>query len=59
MNCKDLSRIDFLYDEENNKIYFNEINTMPGFTDISMYPILLNKKNISFKEILTTIINNH
>lgn len=59
MNCKDLSRIDFLYDEENNQIYFNEINTMPGFTDISMYPILLNNKNISFKEILTTIINKH
>ena len=59
MNCKDLSRIDFLYDDINNKIYFNEINTMPGFTDISMYPILLNKKNISLKDIITTIINNH
>lgn len=59
LGCKDLSRIDFLYDEEKNKIYLNEINTMPGFTDISMYPILFDKKNISTTDLLNKIINNH
>lgn len=59
MGCTDLSRIDFLYDEKNNEIYFNEINTMPGFTDISMYPTLINNSKINFKELLNIIINNH
>lgn len=59
LNCNDLSRIDFLYDSNHNKIYFNEINTMPGFTDISMYPVLLNNSGINFKSLLTMIINNH
>lgn len=59
MGCADLSRIDFLYDEKNNEIYFNEINTMPGFTDISMYPSLINNSKIDFKELLNIIINNH
>lgn len=35
-----LSRIDFFYDAENDAIFLNEINTMPGFTNISMYPKL-------------------
>lgn len=36
-----LSRIDFFIEESTGDIYINEINTMPGFTDISMYPILM------------------
>ena len=37
---KGLSRVDFFVEHETNKIYLNEINTMPGFTTISMYPML-------------------
>ena len=37
--CNGLARVDFFLDED-NKVIFNEINTMPGFTDISMYPML-------------------
>jgi D-alanine-D-alanine ligase len=55
-SLKDLARIDFLYDYENNQIYFNEINTIPGFTSISMYPKLFNNKNISIKELLNILI---
>jgi len=58
INAKGLSRIDFFYDEENNKIYLNEVNTLPGFTTISMYPALITSDNFSYKELITTLINN-
>ena len=57
LSLKDLSRIDFLYDYENNQIYFNEVNTLPGFTSISMYPQLFNDKGISTKELITKLIS--
>ena len=56
--CKGLARIDFLYDYKNKKLYLNEINTLPGFTDISMYPSLFNFEGISYKELLTILITN-
>jgi len=58
LSLKDLSRIDFLYDYENNQIYFNEVNTLPGFTTISMYPQLFNNEGISTKELITILLNN-
>ena len=57
LGCKNLSRVDFLYDIDNNKLYFNEINTMPGLTNISMFPKLLNSIGISNKEIVRMLIN--
>ena len=57
MNCKSLSRIDFLYDLDNKKLYFNEINTMPGFTEISMFPKLINNNGIEYKDIITKLLN--
>lgn len=56
LDCKDLSRIDFIYDLDTNKIYFNEINTMPGFTEISMYPKLINYCGIEFKDMITKLL---
>lgn len=58
MQCKGLSRIDFLYDLDTKKLYFNEINTMPGFTNISMFPKLINSKGLEFKSIVTTLLNS-
>lgn len=58
LNCKDISRIDFLYDTDNKKLYFNEINTMPGFTEISMYPKLISNIGINFKKMLTILLND-
>lgn len=55
LECKVLSRIDFLLDNQNN-IYLNEINTMPGFTNISMFPYLMNQNNISYSELIDKII---
>lgn len=56
LELKGLARIDFFYDIEYNKIYLNEINTLPGFTKISMYPKLLNK--FEYKDLITKLIEN-
>ena len=53
---KGLSRVDFFADEKNGKIYINEINTMPGFTQISMYPKLFEKVGIKYSELLDRLI---
>ncbi len=58
MNIKDYSRIDFFYDEFNNKVYINEINTIPGFTTISMFPKLMEHENISYTDLISILINN-
>lgn len=57
LKCKNLSRIDFLYDTKEKKLYFNEINTIPGFTEISMYPKLINNKGINYKKLLTILLS--
>lgn len=56
INARGLSRVDFLYDETQKKVYLNEINTIPGFTDISMYPKLLIHDKYTFKTLLNNII---
>lgn len=58
LDLKDLSRIDFFYDKENDKIYLNEINTLPGFTDISMYPMLLDDIGINYQDLITKLLYN-
>ncbi len=58
LDCKGYARIDFFYDELNNEIYVNEINTIPGFTSISMFPKLMQNEGISFSELITILINN-
>ena len=57
LGCKDLSRIDFLYDLDSKKLYFNEINTIPGFTEISMYPKLIKNEGIDFKELVNVLLS--
>ncbi len=55
-NCQGLSRVDFFVDDKENKIYINEINTLPGFTEISMYPKLWNKTGLTYTELLDKLI---
>lgn len=52
---KGLSRIDFFV-KEDGSIIFNELNTLPGFTSISMYPMLFNETGMSTKELITNLI---
>lgn len=58
LGCKNLSRIDYLYDLDNKKLYFNEINTMPGFTSISMFPKLIENCGVKPKELITKLLNS-
>lgn len=53
---KGLSRVDFFVENETNQIYINEINTLPGFTNISMYPKLFEASGISYQELLDKLI---
>lgn len=56
LGVRGLSRIDFFVDKSNNDIYFNEINTMPGFTNISMYPKLIEHSGISYTDLIDKLI---
>lgn len=51
-----LSRVDFFVEDDTGKIYINEINTMPGFTNISMYPQLMKDFGYSYSELLDKLI---
>jgi len=53
--CEGLSRVDFFL-KKNGEIIVNEINTMPGFTKISMYPKMLEASGISYSELITRLI---
>ena len=55
---KGLSRVDFFVENGTGKIYINEINTMPGFTKISMYPKLFENVGITYKELLEKLIES-
>ncbi len=55
---KGLSRVDFFIENDTGKIYINEINTMPGFTKISMYPKLFENIGIHYSELLDRLIDN-
>ncbi len=51
-----LARVDFFLEKDTNAIYINEINTMPGFTEISMYPKLWEVSGLSFNQLLDRLI---
>lgn len=51
-----LSRVDFFIEDKTEKIYINEINTLPGFTNISMYPKLFEAVGISYEKLLDNLI---
>ena len=52
-----LSRVDFFLDRKTNKIYLNEINTLPGFTNISMYPQLIEDFGIGYSDLIDELID--
>ena len=55
---KGIARVDFFIEKDTNKIYINEINTMPGFTEISMYPKLFESLGMQYFELLDKLIQN-
>lgn len=57
LKCKGLARVDFFVDDKNDKIYFNEINTLPGFTPISMYPRMWQASGLPYAALLDNLIH--
>ena len=56
IGCQGLSRVDFFVTYEDNRIVFNEINTLPGFTSISMYPKLFAASGIPYAELIDQLL---
>jgi D-alanine-D-alanine ligase len=56
VDCAGLARVDFLMEPKTRKLFVNEINTMPGFTAISMYPKLWAASGISYPDLIDRLI---
>ncbi|MFP4515015.1 MAG: D-alanine--D-alanine ligase [Parcubacteria group bacterium] len=59
IGAQDVARIDFLFDDKNNSLYFLEINTIPGMTKTSLLPEAAKKDGYEFIDLLELIIGNH
>ncbi|KAA2235809.1 D-alanine--D-alanine ligase family protein [Salinarimonas soli] len=57
LGCSGLARVDFFLDRASGAFYFNEINTLPGFTAISMYPKMMEASGVSYPELLTRLVD--
>jgi D-alanine-D-alanine ligase len=56
VECLGMARVDFFLEKRSGKIYLNEINTIPGFTSISMYPKLWEASGIAYRELIDRLI---
>ncbi len=56
LDCEGLARVDFLLNAKSGRIFINEINTMPGFTRISMYPKLWEATGISYPDLVDRLV---
>ena len=56
LGCSSMARVDFFLDKKTNKFYLNEINTLPGFTSISMYPKLWEATGLKYSDLLDKLI---
>ena len=56
LHCQDFSRVDLFLDKK-GRIYINEINSSPGFTNSSMYPMMWKERGIGFSDLITRLLN--
>lgn len=56
LECEGMARVDLFYDKDTDQICFNEINTIPGFTQISMYPKLMAASGIPYAQLLSHLV---
>ncbi|HCI82574.1 MAG TPA: D-alanine--D-alanine ligase [Ktedonobacter sp.] len=56
LDLSGLARVDFFLERETGKVYINEVNTLPGFTEISMYPKLWDASGLPYPELLNRLI---
>lgn len=57
IDCAGLARVDFLLDRDTDELYLNEVNTIPGFTAISMYPKLWEASGLSYAKLVDELID--
>jgi D-alanine-D-alanine ligase len=57
LKCKGMARVDFFFDEQQQQLYFNEVNTLPGFTAISLYPQMWAKSGLPYTKLLDSLID--
>ena len=57
MDCSGFSRVDFFVDKDNGNVYINEINTIPGFTKYSMFPMMWKEVGVPFGELIERIVD--
>lgn len=57
LKCKGMARVDFFVNDQTSEIYFNEINTLPGFTPISMYPKLWEASGLPYNMLLDQLVD--
>ena len=58
LNCRDLARVDFFYKESEKEWLVNEVNTIPGFTPISMYPKLWSATGIPYEVLVNYLLSD-
>lgn len=56
LDLSGLARVDFFLEQHTGKVYLNEVNTMPGFTEISMYPLLWEASGLPYAQLLDRLI---
>jgi D-alanine-D-alanine ligase len=56
LECEGMARVDLFLEKGTNRIYFNEINSIPGFTQISMYPKLMMASGFTYTNLLTHLV---
>lgn len=56
IDCSGMARVDFLVEKESNRIYLNELNTIPGFTEISMYPKLWEASGLPYAQLVDRLV---
>ena len=57
LNCEGMARVDFLYERSSGILYVNEVNTIPGFTSISMYPRMWEYSGLPYSRLLDRLID--
>lgn len=56
LGCSGMARVDFLVDKKTEAVYISELNTLPGFTKFSMYPSLCAQRGVSYKALITDLL---
>lgn len=57
LDCAGMARVDFLVNKDTNEVYLNEVNTIPGFTSISMYPKMWKNEGKEFTNLISDVID--